>query len=434
MPTISFCQGKGSIAHNNREFGASNADIERTPQNITYINQSIEEAYRECFDDALRRYNDNQTRADRKINTSYFEDLFRESPDKQRAKSVLVGSNKQKSFYEDLVQIGTKDDCGVGSADGEMAAKCLDEYMRGFQERNPNFYVFNAVLHVDEATPHLHIDYIPIGHYSRGMDTQNGLARALEEMGYDKGKDAINRWRVAERRELEYICRDHGVEITEPQKARGYSLLPEEYKIQKDMEKEKLQGDIERLEAIYEEKERTHIKLLEDKKNALESKIEGIEGQLKIGQDKLDRLQPQIERAEKRLDNFEKGRKTRQSMDEIAKSGRVGLTGRVSYDVEQNKALTEYARIGSAAADRVIELERQLKSANDKLEPYEKKARAYDEIQKDRERKPSLEEQMQQIQIKRFLEIPEVERRRVLDGWQVKGKASSRLGRSGDGR
>ena len=48
--------------------------------------------------------------------------------------------------------------------------------MEGFRNRNPNFYVFNAVLHMDEATPHLHIDYIPVGHYKRGQDTQNGIA------------------------------------------------------------------------------------------------------------------------------------------------------------------------------------------------------------------------------------------------------------------
>lgn len=59
--------------------------------------------------------------------------------------------------------------------------------MNGFQARNLNFHVFNAVLHMDEATPHLHIDYIPIRHYKRGVDTQNGIAQALKEMGYGEG-------------------------------------------------------------------------------------------------------------------------------------------------------------------------------------------------------------------------------------------------------
>ena len=156
--------------------------------------------------------------------------MFSEAPESQKAKSVLKASNKQKSFYEALVQVGDMQDLKVGTADGERVAKCLDEYMRGFQDRNPNFYVFNAVLHIDETTPHLYIDYIPVGYYTRGMDTQNGLAKALEEMGYGKGKGAINEWRLSERKALEEICVAHGIEVKEPEKGRGYSLTPDEYK------------------------------------------------------------------------------------------------------------------------------------------------------------------------------------------------------------
>jgi hypothetical protein len=242
---ISHVQGKGSLAHNNREFSFKNVDQKRTKDNIVYKNQSIDEAYRECFGQSLEQFNKKQTRADRKINISYFEYLFGESPESQRAKSVLVGSNKQKSFYEALVQVGDMNDSKVGTANGELAAKCLDEYMKGFQQRNPNFYVFNAVLHMDEATPHLHIDYIPVCHHVRGMDTQNGLAKALEEMGHGKGKGAINEWRLSERKALEEICKVHGIETKEPEKGRGYSLTPDEYKAQIEAEKAQLEKDVE---------------------------------------------------------------------------------------------------------------------------------------------------------------------------------------------
>ena len=106
--------------------------------------------------------------------------------------------------------------------------------MKGFQKRNPNFIVFNAVLHMDEATPHLHIDYIPIGHYSRGVPVQNGIAQALKEMGYGGGKDAINRWRQSERKALKEICISHGLEISDEAPGRGYSMKVEEYKEHQD--------------------------------------------------------------------------------------------------------------------------------------------------------------------------------------------------------
>ncbi len=156
---------------------------------------------------------------------SYFEHLFKRSP----SQSVVTAADKQKSFYEDVVQIGDKDNTGVGSADAEIATACLTEYVQGFQERNPNFYVFNAVMHLDEATPHLHIDYIPVGHYTNGVDTRNGIAQALKEMGYGTGRDAIARWREAECKLLTEICNRHGIQIAAPERSRG-SLTVEKYK------------------------------------------------------------------------------------------------------------------------------------------------------------------------------------------------------------
>lgn len=101
--------------------------------------------------------------------------------------------------------------------------------MAGYQQRNPNFVVFNAVLYMDETTPHLHIDYIPVGHYKRGQDTQNGIAQALKEMGFGSGKDAIARWRKSEIEVLNQICLAHGIRPLEPEKSRG-SMSVKEYK------------------------------------------------------------------------------------------------------------------------------------------------------------------------------------------------------------
>ncbi len=223
--TVSFCQGKGSLSHNNRTFRPKNVDSSKSCNNITFIKIPIEQAYENCFAKAVERYNAKQKRADRRIKDGYFRYAFSHAP----CNNVIVAADKRKSFYEDIVQIGCKDDTGTGSPDAEIAAECLTEYIEGFIKHNPNFYVFNAVLHNDEATPHLHIDYIPIGHYKRGVDTQNGLAQALKEMGHGEGENAISRWRAAEVKVLTEICKRHGIEISEPQKSRG-SLTVEQYK------------------------------------------------------------------------------------------------------------------------------------------------------------------------------------------------------------
>ncbi|MGN0633426.1 MAG: plasmid recombination protein [Oscillospiraceae bacterium] len=225
---ISFGQGKGSIAHNNREFVADNVDIFRTPDNITFVCQPIGEAYDQLFAESTERYNAKQKRNDRKVHGSYYEHLFGVKP----CNNVRTAADKRKSFYEDVVQIGKKEDSGFGTEDFQLVADCLKEYMEGFQKRNPNFYVFNAVLHMDEATPHLHIDYIPVGHYKRGQDVQNGIAQALKEMGYGEGKMAIAKWRTAEVEVLNKICLEHGIKPIEPEKARGTVEIPE-YKEQR---------------------------------------------------------------------------------------------------------------------------------------------------------------------------------------------------------
>ncbi len=185
--TISHCQGKGSLAHNNRTFRPKNVDSNRTPDNITFIKEPIAEAYKKLFGEAVERYNARQKRSDRKIKNGYYEYQFNHPI----SQNVVTSPDKRKSFYDDVVQIGTMNDTGIRTADAEIAKKCLIKYMEDFQHRNPNFHVFNAVLHMDEATPHLHIDYIPVGHYKRGVDTQNGIAQALKEMGLARARTLL---------------------------------------------------------------------------------------------------------------------------------------------------------------------------------------------------------------------------------------------------
>jgi len=246
-----MCEGKGSLSHNNREFTAKNIDPLRTPDNIVFVQQDLGETYHQLFDEAVERYNARQKRNDRKIG-DYFEHLFNRPP----SKSVIEGANKQKSFYEHLVYIGTKNDSAVGTPDAEKTAECLREYMEDFQARNPNLYVFNAVMHLDEATPHLHIDYIPLGHYSRGLEVRNAKNKALDEMGFGNDAHSNNRWRLREWGVLRDICNAHGIEISEPKKSRGYSYTVEEYVEYEDeirrLNEEKTQALSERDEARAE--------------------------------------------------------------------------------------------------------------------------------------------------------------------------------------
>ncbi|MGN1089376.1 MAG: plasmid recombination protein, partial [Huintestinicola sp.] len=225
----------GSSSHNLRLFTANTVDKTRTKDNIVFVNISQQEMYEKLFSGAVSEYNAIQKRIDRKITVSYYEHQF----GKGYSPNVVTSADKRKSFYEDVVQIGDMKDTGVGTVDAETAKAVLTEYMNGFEHRNPNFKVFCAVLHMDEATPHLHIDYVPIGHYSRGIPVQNGIAQALSEMGFGVGKNAIARWRQSEYEVLKSICIRYDIELAPPKKSVG-SKSVELYKEEKRLE-EKVQ-------------------------------------------------------------------------------------------------------------------------------------------------------------------------------------------------
>ena len=264
VKSISMCEGKGRLSHNNREFTARNIDSTRTPNNIVFVQQALSDAYHQLFDEAVERYNAKQKRKDRRIG-DYFEHLFNRLP----SKSVITGANKQKSFYEHLVYIGTRKDTGVGTPDAEITTECLREYMEGFQARNPNLYVFNAVLHLDESTPHFHINYIPVGHFTRGLEVRNAKNKALDEMGFGNDAKSNDIWRRSEWDILKNICNAHDIEISEPKKSRGYSYTVEEYGEHQDRinalnaEIERLTAERDEAVAEFEKVSRKKVKLTE---------------------------------------------------------------------------------------------------------------------------------------------------------------------------
>jgi len=246
---ISHARGRGSLNHNNRNHIYKNVDANRTHLNIYYAKETLSEAYDKCFGEALANYNTKQKRADRKIENYYIHLFGNANKD-----TVATSSNKEKSFYEIVVGIGDMKNTAVDSAEGELATKILDEYAKGFSERNPNFYVFNSVLHLDEKTPHLHIDYVPIADgYKNGMAKRNSQSVALQQMGYGKNKNSINEWRIQERQILRELCQQYGIEVAEETKGRGKTYMPDEYKKVRDEIKEELRADPDLVDELKEE-------------------------------------------------------------------------------------------------------------------------------------------------------------------------------------
>ena len=301
--TISFVKGKGSLNHNNREFLASNIDESRVYLNEIYIRKTLEEAYEEIFGKEVADYNAKQKRSDRKID-NYLN-------------KIKNSGNNEKPFYEIVVQVGKKEDTGVLDENGNVtesaiqAKGVLDEYVKTFQERNPNLILFNAVLHMDEATPHLHLDYIPVAHgYKSGMKTRNSLTKGLREMGiapaFSKKDNETMHWQERERKYILDLCKGHDIEIETLGIQRDDYSIPE-YK-QAMREKEAAEAEIEILLA---------------EKSEIESVIAETDEKIESGKNEIEEQKEILEEINNQISEAEKIKITKEkTLDKIIASGK----------------------------------------------------------------------------------------------------------------
>lgn len=279
--------GKGSVNHNSRKFHAKNTDPKRSYWNVEYCNQDIREVYHELFDEALERYNSKQTRKDRKIEDYY---------------EKIRSGKQEKPFHEIILQIGDKDNMGAVTKEGQMAARILDEYMKDFQRRNPTLRVFSAHLHMDEATPHLHIDFVPYTTGSkRGLDTRVSLKQALSALGFKGGtrmETELNQWVAAEKQQLASIMLEHGIEWEQKgTHEKHLSLL--------DFEKQERAKEVAALEEQKADLEE-HNATMQGVNEKWLDHLKNIEQDISSAQESWKEADKKAERAKKNVAQYEK--------------------------------------------------------------------------------------------------------------------------------
>ena len=285
--TISFMTGKGSVNHNSRKFHAKNTDPERSSLNVEYCNESIKDVYHELFDEALARYNEKQTRNDRRIDDYY---------------EKIRSGKQEKPFHEIILQIGDRDTMGAETEEGRLAAKILDEYMQDFQRRNPTLRVFSAHLHMDEATPHLHIDFVPyITGSKRGLDTRVSLKQALTALGFKGGtrrETELNQWVSAEKQQLAAIMLEHGIEWEQKgTHEKHLSLL--------DFEKQERAKEVAALEEQKVELEKHNATMQEINEKWLDQ-LENIEREISSAHENREEADKKADQAKRKAEQYEK--------------------------------------------------------------------------------------------------------------------------------
>ena len=344
--TISFMTGKGSVNHNSRKFHAKNTDPERSCLNVEYCNENVKDVYHELFDEALAQYNEKQTRSDRRIDDYYEKIRF---------------GKQEKPFHEIILQIGDKDNMGAKTENGQLAAKVLDKYMQDFQRRNPTLRVFSAYLHMDEATPHLHIDFVPYTTGSkRGLDTRVSLKQALSALGFKGGtrrETELNQWVAYEKKHLAAVMLEHGIEWEKKgTHEKHLSVL--------DFEKKERAKEVAELEqSISDGKERLSDIQIQQKKAEQETEQirqegEAIRREVSELSETSDLLKEQAatlaEDKEKLLSDNEKlekqQKKLQQEIEKMGQSKAVMERNIYAYDEDEKWQLPEPAALMSAKA------------------------------------------------------------------------------------
>ena len=325
--TISFMTGKGSVNHNSRKFHAKNIDSERSYLNVEYCNEDVKDVYHELFDEALVRYNEKQTRSDRKIDDYYDKICF---------------GKQEKPFHEIILQIGDKDNMGATTENGQLAAKVLDEYMRDFQRRNPTLRVFSAYLHMDEATPHLHIDFVPYTTGSkRGLDTRVSLKQALSALGFKGGtrsETELNQWVQHEKKQLAEIMLERGIEWEQKgTHEKHLSVL--------DFKKKERAKEVAELEAKKESLEEHNVAILETSEKWL-GELENLEQEIHSAQEVREEADKKAEVAKKQAARYEK------KLAEIAPMVKDMERFAVKYSYDPEEVLPEAGTLESGKTYR----------------------------------------------------------------------------------
>lgn len=330
--TISFMTGKGSVNHNSRKFHAKNTDSERSCLNVEYCNENVKDVYHELFDEALVWYNEKQTRSDRRIDDYY---------------EKIRSGKQEKPFHEIILQIGDKDNMGAKTENGQLAAKVLDKYMRDFQRRNPTLRVFNAYLHMDEATPHLHIDFVPYTTGSkRGLDTRVSLKQALSALGFKGGtrrETELNQWVAYEKEQLAAVMLEHGIEWEK-------------------------KGTHEK-----------HLSVLDFEKKEREKEVAELEQSISDGKERLSDIQIQHRKAVQETEQIQKkGEAIRQEVSELSETSDLLKEQATTLAEDKKKLLSDNVKLEKQQKKLQQDIEKMVQSKA----VMERNIHAYDEDEK----------------------------------------------------
>ena len=362
---------KGSIGHNNRLFIAPNVDKSRTYENITLVNEDIQAVYHELFDRALNEYNAKQKRKDRRIK-NYYEHINH--------------SKQEKPFYEVIFQIGNTEDTHCGTPEAAVATNALRQFVEGFQERNPHIRVFNAVIHLDEETPHVHINFVPFAtNQTRGLSTRNSLSKALEQQGFTgegKNKTCTMQWVEHEKEKLAATMKGYGIEWEQLGTHEQHLDVLDYKKMMRAREVEVLESKVSETDFILKARQQilsdadTAIDRLDkefaektDAVEALDNEIEDKTAELETAAEQLSANQQLLQETADKVAQIE-------NIDSISVKHSV-IGGKVTLAADDYEKVSDLAKKQIAAENDSADKDNEISRLSEKVEELQEEQAAW---------------------------------------------------------
>lgn len=225
--SASLRKGRGDIRHNRRDIIAGSCYEDRIQDNVVLADYDIKDVYHILFDEVVEDYNATQKRSDRKIKDYY---------------SKINNDKKTNPFHEVIVQVGSMDD----RLDRDEYISIYSKWLDRFEKENDKMKVFGAFMHFDEkGAPHMHVDYIPIATYNKGMALRVSNDKAIKQMGYKSWLE----WKDKQVENLKEIMLEHGIEKKSMGNEERY-LNPNAFK---QLQKFKEQAELEIRETVQQE-------------------------------------------------------------------------------------------------------------------------------------------------------------------------------------
>ena len=354
--TGSISRGRPAEKHNTRECyrdAAStppNIDRERMADNIVLANRDLASMYEELFGDATREYNALQ--------------VAKGHPERQVGDYLekVRSDKKLQPMYEFVVQLGNVDE----RPPSDVACRVYEEWLDAFNERcGSNFAVKQAVIHLDEATPHMHLEVVPHASSGRGLPVQNSMNKAIAQAGFDGYKDMLKEWDAL----LTECMRGHGIDRVAGERDRQMGGIDiESYKRSMAIRENSrtLEKLSEQLEDGIDEK-LARLSSLAAERDALAADVSAAAARLEC----LQREEAEAGKAVEGLEGIvaELEEETRQVRTEIERfDGLLGVS---------EEAVREAERGTDVLAERIDALERRVEGLGGSLRRAQERVREY---------------------------------------------------------